>query len=136
MVLEADSQRHPSGNDSSSVLGVYTAIILTVEFMLAMWIRGIPYTAALFALMTLAFGIVSGGVFIVARKASRKRGATQYSTTKNVLVIGLVASACMALLAGIFALPLLFNGASISQHFEWRTPAISGSRTNDNAGNA
>lgn len=127
MVLEAESERHLRENDSAGVLGVFTAIILTIEFMIAMWIQGIPFTAALFGLMTLGFGTVTGAVYLVAGRTAGSEGRqARYATAKGVLVIGLISSACMALLAGIFALPLLFNGGWRSQHL-WRAPATLGS---------
>ncbi len=136
MVLEAESRPRPSATDTAGVFGVFTAIILTVEFMMAMWIRGIPFTAALFGLMTLGFGTVTGAVYVLARRTSRsKSGETRYATAKGVLMIGLVSSACMALLAGIFALPLLFNGGWRSQHL-WRAPATLGSSDTGHHGQA
>ncbi len=96
---------------------------------MAMWIRGIPFTAALFALMTLAFAIVSGAVYLLGRRADRGSRASRphYATMRSALMIGLISSASMAVLAGIFALPLLFNGGWQSLHREWRPPAILGS---------
>jgi hypothetical protein len=112
---------HPSS------IGLLTLVLLVLEFLAAMWIKGIIFTAVLFGLMSAAFAVASLVLYLLSSTdlrsgASRRLGPVQY-----LLLIALVSSASIALLAGIFSLPLLFNGGFRKARPEWRIPAMLGS---------
>lgn len=129
------SPSRQSALEVSGFFGTLTVIVLVLELMLALWIRGIVFTAGLFSLMSAFFGTATLASYVLNRRAA-KRGAERSSERRAavgaVLLIALVSSACIALLAGIFALPLLFNGGWRETRPEWRIPAVLGlNRTHD-----
>lgn len=121
-------------NDRVGSLGLLTVVVLVLEFLVAMWIRGIVFTAALFGFLSAIFALATLLFHLVSRTVpdqggvDSRRGALAY-----LLLIALVSSACIAVLAGIFSLPLLFNGGWQEAHPEWRIPSILGSRPTNEA---
>ncbi len=131
MLKNVDTRpRRPALDENSGMLATFTAAVLVLEFLAALWIQGIIFAAALFGLMSLALAIATSAVYILTRKAVCGEGssARRYATARSVLLIALVSSASMALLAGIFALPLLINGSKRPLRLEWRIPSVLGSR--------
>ena len=116
-------RRPPIGDQNSGMLVTFTMMLLVLEFFAALWIQGIIFAAALFGLMSLALAIATGGVYVLSRSAN---SASRYATARSLLLIALVSSASLALLAGLFALPLLFNGSRHPLRPEWRVPSILG----------
>ena len=119
------------------VLGFFSiliVIVLVLELVAAMSIRGIVFSAALFSLMSVIFGIATFASYVLNRRAAKRGESNNRRRTAvgYLLLIALVSSACIALLAGIFSLPLLFNGGSREVRPQWRMPAVLGfSRTNE-----
>lgn len=126
-------RRRPIGGEDSGMLVTFTMVLLVLEFIAALWIQGIVFAAALFGLMSLASAIAIGAVHVFSlRTAASRRAASRYATAKSLLLIVLVSSVSLALLAGFFALPLLFNGNRRSLRPEWRVPSVLGaSKTHD-----
>jgi len=122
--------RPPIGDQNSGMLVTFTMTLLVLEFFAALWIQGIIFAAALFGLMSLVLAIATGGVYVISRSAN---SASRYATARSLLLIALVSSASMALLAGLFALPLLFNGSRHPLRPAWRVPSILGARKTHDA---
>lgn len=115
-------------DEGAGSLGLFTVIVLVLEFMTALWARGVVFTAVLFGLMSVIFAAATLASYFLARRAVRREQliTRTQSAVRALFLIGLVSSACIALLAGIFSLPLLFNAGWGDFHPEWRIPAVSG----------
>jgi len=118
------------------VLGFFSIliiIVLVLELVAAISIRGIVFSAALFSLMSVIFGIATFVSYVLNRRAAKRAESNTRRRTAvgYLLLIALVSSACIALLAGIFSLPLLFHGGSRELHPQWRMPADPGSSRTD-----
>jgi hypothetical protein len=131
------SKRPVIDYEASGPLGLLTVIILILEFMAALWIRGVIFTAALFGGMSLLFGVGVFAVYVLNYRAVR-RGAEVNAGRREVLgaicLVGLVSSACIALIAGIFSIPLLSNGGFRQPRPVWRIPAILGENFTSTSG--
>jgi hypothetical protein len=105
-------------------------VLLVLEFLAAMWIRGIVFAAGLFGLMSLLLGLAVAVFHVLSLKAGQRAHARSaiYATAESVFLIAFVSSACMAVLAGIFALPVIFNTGWHPMQPRWRVPSILGMR--------
>jgi hypothetical protein len=119
-------RRRPIGGEDSGMLVTFTMVLLVLEFIAALWIQGIIFAAVLFGLMSLALAIAIGAVYVFSLRTASRRAASRYATARSLLLIALVSSASLALLAGLFALPLLFNGSRRSLRPEWKVPSVLG----------
>ncbi len=119
---------HLASEPSSGAIGVLVVVILVLEFLVAVTVRGIEFTAVLFAIMSAFFAMAELVTYVVARASVRSAEASEmpYASAGTVLLIALVSSMCIAVLAGIFALPLLFNGGQGAPGSSWRPPSILG----------
>jgi hypothetical protein len=118
-----------SGDGALASLGILTVVILVLEFLAALWIQGILFTAVLFGLMSVAFSCVIAVLYLLKRHAvSRVRFASpRWTVAASIIEIALFSALCIALLAGIFSLPLLFHGGK-RQLQRWQFPTVLGAR--------
>jgi hypothetical protein len=123
-----NEQQKEGDSDIAGAISILVVILLVFEFLAAMWIRGIVFSAALFGLMSLLFGMAILAIYLVDRGFSRfsLRSSRRLGAVRSFLWIALVSSSCIALLALIFSMPLLFNGANRGSHPQWRVPSILG----------
>jgi hypothetical protein len=98
-------------DDLTGLASILVVTILIVEFLVAMWVRGIMFSAVLFGSMSAIFGLATILFSFVNRRAGARAepASPRRPALASVLLVALVSSACIALLAGIFSLPLLFN---------------------------
>ena len=121
------NQGQPRDDDLVSLTSIFVLIILVIEFLAAMWIRGILFTAVLFSSMSAILGLATLPIYLLNRRSSKRLEPTsrRRAAAVSVLFIALVSSACIAMLSGIFSLPLLFNGETREPR-QWRVPSVLG----------
>jgi hypothetical protein len=114
-------------DDLAGLTSILVVTVLVFEFLVAMWIRGIMFSAVLFGSMSAIFGLTTLLIYSLNRRGSERLEPTsrRRAALASVLLIALVSSACIALLAGIFSLPLLFNGRTREPR-QWRVPSVLG----------